>query len=268
MEPEDGDPDRDREGQEAGGTNDGGQEPGSAQDEVAGDDRHEREREAERHPLDLLSLDPLRPAEPQEQRADRREEHHREQQADDGVDDRTLCDEERVRDGDLLDRPRQRRLPEDQRHSDHARNAMIHHRNGRHRGEGRCPSGNTSGRMKITGRIPQKPPEVVHEPQEHDERSGATARHEPREELSREEAGRGEERRVQEHQADHVPAVATDDHGADDAEHRERDDVGHLLGDRFVVHDDEGGTDHGDREEDREHEPRPPGRPGIDAISR
>ena len=112
VEPEDGDPDRDREGQEAGGTDDGGQEPGSAQDEVAGDDRHEREREAERHPLDLLSLDPLRPAEPQEQRADRREEHHREQQADDGVDDH-LVDEEGVLDGDVLDRPRQRRLPED-----------------------------------------------------------------------------------------------------------------------------------------------------------
>ena len=88
--------------------------------------------------------------------------------------------------------------------------------------------------MKIAGRI-REPPEVVHEPQEDDERSVLTTHHEPREQLSCEEAGGGEERRVQEHQADRVPAVATDDRRADDAEHRERDDVRHLFGDRFVV---------------------------------
>ena len=58
------------------------------------------------------------------------------------------------------------------------------------------------------------------------------------------------------------------DQGSDDTEHREGDDVRHLRGDRFSVHTDEDQTDHRDREEDREHDPRPPRRARIDVFSR
>ena len=42
-----------------------------------------------------------------------------------------------------------------------ARKARMNNRNGRHRGDGRWPSGKTSGRTKITGRIPKSQPKLL-----------------------------------------------------------------------------------------------------------
>ena len=41
---------------------------------------------------------------------------------------------------------------------------MIPHEQGPPSGRGRCPSGNTSGRMKITGRIPRSHPKLFMSP--------------------------------------------------------------------------------------------------------
>src|SRR5881397_456230 len=115
---------------------------------------------------------------------------------------------------------------------------------------------------------PQEPPEVVHEPEEHGERSRAPPDHEPGEELSREEAARRHQRRVEEHQADHVRPIATDDQRTDHAEHRERHDEGHLLRERLAVHGHEDRAQHREGEEEGQHDPRPARRPHLGGCGR
>ena len=42
--------------------------------------------------------------------------------------------------------------------------ATLNQRNGRHRGVGTCPSGNSSGVRKTTGRIPNNQPKLLSNP--------------------------------------------------------------------------------------------------------
>ena len=44
------------------------------------------------------------------------------------------------------------------------RNATMTQRNGRHLGDGRCPSGNNRGVRKMTGRIPNNQPKLSSNP--------------------------------------------------------------------------------------------------------
>ena len=45
-----------------------------------------------------------------------------------------------------------------------ATNVTLNHRNGRHRGVGTCPSGNSSGVRKTTGKIPNSQPKLLSRP--------------------------------------------------------------------------------------------------------
>ena len=110
-EPEDGDPDREREHQERRAPDQRGQRCVLAR-VAGGDDPDERDHQTEHDPLDLLALHAGRPPEPQDQRHDARAEDQREREPDHRIQVREVADRvdvERVRHGHIP-RAGQRRL--------------------------------------------------------------------------------------------------------------------------------------------------------------